>query len=297
MDQAGVLGMRCGLWEFSALVRHAALRNEAEHAPAAEAMRTFGLPAFLTADGSPLPPPTARPESPAAVEASLRAKGWIDREGRLSEQWGEALSVLTNGSACGFLLVNAPDGGTRAAVAVHGRHAFRVVVNRDSVDVDEVPARASWYALARCLPAGEPVQGKGMTLPAKALAAAEEEAERHDGDRGEWASYELQLRRIPAIKAKVLGSWTKRADRTTARISVALRGPDASLREGPFTIDVHRSPSGRVAVFPQLPHGEQTTVAPGSTVVVARAVQQYVDDLRERLQPERASRGAGHRAE
>lgn len=280
--------MQCGFWEFGALVRHAKLRYEAGLGTDARRRRAFDVPGFPTTGTGLLDPPAELPDALAQAENAAKAKGWIDRSGDLNDQWGEIVTTLARGSDCGFLLVKNPDfEEVRVLVSVRRGRAFRIALRGDAVDIDEVPARSPWFALTPFLPEAEPAQGKAMTVPASVLTAASAEAEQHRGDQSEWAAYELQLRRIPAITAKVIGAWTKRADPVTARINVAIREPDGSLRVGPFAINVHRAPSGRVAVFPRLPLGQETTVAPGSSGVIANTMQHYVDDLRLRADVDR----------
>ncbi|GAB3285492.1 ESX secretion-associated protein EspG [Parasphingorhabdus pacifica] len=271
--------MRCGIQELDALLRH--------EGPETEHIGRSGnreLPAFL-ADGARTEAPANPPDDSAFTRAMARDNGWTGDDGRLLPQWVEILTTLTRGPERGMLLVRTPEAETRTLVVRRHDTAYRLVLRDGELDIDEVPARAPWFALTQNLPTAEPAQGKPMTLPAKTLDSARAEAHRHAGDPGEWAAYELQLRKVPAITAKVLGAWLKRADSVTAELGVALREPTGSLRVGPFTIAVHRSMSGRVAVLPQLPDGSRTTVAPGSSVVIARTAQHYLDDLRLDAQP------------
>lgn len=280
-DHYGHLGepMRCGIQELDALLRHEG--PEMEHIGHPD---TRELPTFLS--GGAKAADAANPQDdPSVTRAIARDNGWIGDDGRLLPQWIEILTTLTRGPEHGMLLVRKPEGETRTLVARRHDTAYRLVLRDGELDIDEIPARAPWFALTQNLPTAEPAQGKPMTIPTKTLDSANIEAHRNAGDPGEWAAYELQLRKIPAITAKVLGTWLKRADSVTAELGVAFREPTGSLRGSPFTIGVHRSMSGRVAVLPQPPDGNRTTVAPGSSVVIARTVQHYLDDLRHHAQP------------
>ncbi|WP_223840483.1 hypothetical protein [Saccharopolyspora pogona] len=85
--------MECSFWEFGAIVRQEKARHDAGLVSAAEARRKFDVPVFVTSARSGLDQPDDPRATLEAAQDSARAKGWIDRSGRLNDQWYEIVSA------------------------------------------------------------------------------------------------------------------------------------------------------------------------------------------------------------
>ena len=92
----------------------------------------------------------------AEAEASVRAKGWIERSGRLDDSWYEIVSTLVYGSSLAYLYLNAPDSDeTRALVAASRGLAFRIVLRGERVRIDEVRPDAAEPGAVRNVNSGQ----------------------------------------------------------------------------------------------------------------------------------------------
>ncbi|WP_246868822.1 ESX secretion-associated protein EspG [Saccharopolyspora sp. ASAGF58] len=235
------------------------------------------MPTFVIARSSGLD----QPDDPrAALEAaadSARAKGWIERSGRLNDQWYEIVSALVYGQSFAYLYLTEPEKPeTRAMVAV-SHLAFRLILRGDRVWIDEVGPNAAEQVLVACLPDVSPASGQ---LPTAVLQAAGMEAEDHQADQGDWIAYELGQAGIPTEDAKMVGALSTLGDRVTGQFNVGVREPDGTRRLAPWAITVHHNPSGRVAQIPQPPRGEQILLTPASNKTLAAALRAYRDELR-----------------
>lgn len=242
--------MECSFWEFGAIVRHEKARHQAGLDSATEAQRRFDVPTFVIARSSGLD----QPDDPrAALEAaadSARAKGWIERSGRLNDQWYEIVSALVYGQSFAYLYLTEPEKPeTRAMVAV-SHLAFRLILRGDRVWIDEVGPNAAEQVLVACLPDVSPASGQ---LPTAVLQAAGMEAEDHQADQGDWIAYELGQAGIPTEDAKMASALSKLGDRATGQFKVGVRKHGGTARLAPWAITVHHNPTGRVAQIPQPP--------------------------------------------
>ncbi|GAA4860526.1 ESX secretion-associated protein EspG [Saccharopolyspora rosea] len=282
--------MECSFWEFGAIVRQERARHEAGLVSAVEARRKFDVPVFVASRASGLPRPDDPRATLAEAEASVRAKGWIERSGRLDDSWYEIVSTLVYGPSLAYLYLNAPDSAeTRALVAASRGLAFRIVLRGERVRIDEVRPDAAERALVACLPDVAPAPGRAVEVPTGVLRAAGIEAENHRADQGDWIAYELGQADVPASDAREIGRFCKLADRTTAHFNVAVRDTRGAGHLAPWAITVHHSPAGRVAQIPQPPGGERTVVGPGSAKVIAVALCEYRDRMHLQLGEDRLS--------
>lgn len=293
-------GVRCSFWELGAVVRHERQRHDAGKVRGPLGQRKFRVPAFLTSRDSGLP----QPEDPAALladaEAAVRGRGWIEQDGQLSDQAYEIVSALVHGESCGFLQIGDPGADeVRVMVASHNSLAFRVILEREDVLIDEVTPDAAWRSLASCLPEVEAAEGRAVSVPSQVLGEASAEAEQHRGEQDQWLAYELRRRDVPTADAEAVGAFNRMADRTTMQIAVAVREKDGTMHIGPHAINMHHAPSGRVAMYPQLPSGATTTIGPADAELVAATTRQYLDALRQQLADAReqqlSERGRGWR--
>lgn len=279
--------MECSFWEFGAIVRHEKWRHENGMVSTAEAQRKFDIPVFVTSGRSGLDQPDDPRATLEAAENGVRAKGWIERSGRLNDQWYEIVSALVHGQSFAYLYLTEPDKAeTRAMVAVI-HLAFRFVLRGDRVWIDEVGPNAAEQALVACLPDVGPAAGRGVTVPTKILAAAGTEAENHKADQGDWIAYEPGQAGIRTEDAKTVGKLSKLADRVTGQFNVGIREASGRSRLAQWAIITHHSPGGRVAQIPQPPRGENTLVTPARTKVLADALRSYRDDLRLQVRDRR----------
>ncbi|MBB5155461.1 ESX secretion-associated protein EspG [Saccharopolyspora phatthalungensis] len=273
-------GVECSFWEFGAIVRHEKARHEAGAVSAAEAQRKFDVPTFVTSRSSGLDLPNDPRATLEAAEDSVRAKDWVERSGRLNDQWYEIVSALVYGESFAYLYLAEPDKPeTRAMVAVN-HLAFRFVLRGDRVWIDEVGPNAAEQVLVACLPDVQPASGRGVKVPSKILATAAIEAENHKADQSDWIAYELGQASIRTEDARAVGKLTKLANRATGQFNVGVRDSNGRSHLAQWAITTHHSPSGRVAQIPQPPRGENTLVTPASTKVLAEALRAYRDDLR-----------------
>lgn len=284
-------GVRCSFWEFGAIVRHERQRHAAGLVRGAHGRAKFVLPSFLTSRDSGLELPEVPSATVAEAEASARRKGWIGNDDELDDLWYGVVTTLMHGPQIGFVQVGDPEADEiRVMVALQRGSGFRVWMQGENVVIDEVPADAAWKSLVACLPERGPADGRPVSVNSELLAEASARAEQHRGDAGEAITYELRSRDVAADKAKAVGAFQSMADRTTAQIGVAVRESDSDLRFGPFVINTHHTPSGRVAMFQQPPQGTMTTLAPADSALLAKTTQQYVDLLREQVADEQEDR-------
>lgn len=275
--------MECSFWEFGAIVRAEKARHDAGLVSAAEAQRRFEVPAFVTAARAGLEQPEDPRATLEAAQDSARAKGWIDRGGRLNDQWYEIVSALVHGHSFAHLYVTEPDQPeTRVMVSVN-HLAFRFVLTGDRVWIDEVaPASAEW-ALVACLPDAEPAAGRGVMVPTSILAAASAEAENHQADQGDWIAYELGQAGIRPDDARAVGKLAKMADRVIGQFNVGIRDTGGRSHLVRWPIVTHHSPTGRVARITQPPLGENTLLTPADAKTLVGALRSYRDDLRQNV--------------
>jgi hypothetical protein len=206
------------------------------------------------------------------------------------EQAAELVANLARASVFGFAQVTSPgEAELRAVVAVGSGHAARVRVQGESVTAERVRPDAPWPALVGCLPDREPAEGCEVTVPTAELADARAEAERREDTQVDWLAYELKRRRVQPEDAQAVGDLLRRTDGMTARLTVGLRVASGAVRTGPFAIEVHHAPSGRVAVIPESPDDTFTVVAPAGAYLLGKTLQEYVEHLwtgtSERTQP------------
>lgn len=279
--------MECAFWEFGAVVRHEKIRHDSGLVSAAEARRTFDVPSFVTFRNRGLEQPADPRVTLADAESSARAKGWIQRDGRLNDEWYEVVTALAYSRAFATMYLASPEEPeTRAMVTVGDGLGFRIVMREERVWIDEVRPDDLDRALVASLPDGPVASGGEVRLPTKVLAGAGTEAEKHEADQGDWIAYELGQAGIPAREAKAAGRMLRLGSRVTAEFNVGLR-ESGKRHFSPYAIVVHHSPEGRVAQIPRLPNGEQTSVTPASPPVLAEALRAYRDDLRQRLRDQR----------
>ncbi|MGI8308494.1 ESX secretion-associated protein EspG [Saccharopolyspora hattusasensis] len=264
-------------------MRQEKARQDAGLVSAAEARRKFDVPVFVTSARSGLDQPNDPRATLEAAQDSARAKGWIDRSGRLNDQWYEIVSALAYGQSFAYLYLTEPDKPETRAMVTVNHLAFRFVLSRDRVWIDELAPNAAGQALVACLPEVIPAAGQGVTVPTKILAAAGTEAENHQADQGDWIAYELGQAGIRAGDAKAVGRLANMADRMIGQFNVGIREPDGHSYLWPWAITTHHSPTGRVARITQLPRGENTLVTPADTKVLIDALRSYRDDLRRKV--------------
>jgi hypothetical protein len=258
--------VRCGLEEFWAIVEYERQRHAAGRG--AEPHRAFDVPEFVT-DG--LPQSGEADPARAEGETSAREQGWITPGGQLDDRWHEIIITLAHGEVYGFARITDPDAAEiRAVVAIRRGSAFRIVIRGEEVHIDEIRPDAPWPALVACLPKKDRAEGRSVTIPSAVLAKAE---------RDSWLAYDVHARQVPPDDAQSVAELTEMADQMSAQITIALRGADGTLHVGPYVVDVHHAPSGRVAVLPQLPVGSRTTVTPADRSLIVEALQEYLDDL------------------
>lgn len=284
-------GTRCSFWELGAVVRHEKQRHDAGKVRGPLGQRKFRVPSFLTSRDSGLP----APDDPAALladaEASVRRRGWVESDGQLSDQAYEIVSTLVHGESCAFLQIGDPGADeVRVMVASHDRLAFRVIMEREDVLIDEIAPSAAWKSLTACLPEMAPAEGGPVSVSSVTLAEAGAEAEQHRGEQDRWLAYELRRRDVPAADAEAIGAFNRMADRTTMQLAVAVREQDGTMHIGPHAIDMHHAPSGRVAMYPRLPQGTNTVLGPAEPERVANTAKRYLDQLREQVADAREQR-------
>ncbi|MBB5159614.1 ESX secretion-associated protein EspG [Saccharopolyspora phatthalungensis] len=279
--------MECSFWEFGAIVRHEKARHDAGEVSPAEAVRKFDTPPFVASGRSGLDQPDDPRATLEAAEDSVRAKGWIERSGRLNDRWDEIVSTLVFGQFFAYLYLTEPDKPqTRAMVAVN-HLAYRFVLRGDRVWIDEVAPSAAEQSLVASLPDVSPAVGRGVKVSTKILATAGTEAENHKADQGDWIAYELGQAGIRTEDARAVGKLAKLADRVIGQFNVGIREPDGRSHLAPWAIVTHHCPSGRVVQIPQPPRGEQTRVEPGTAAVIAGALRSYRDELRRHVRDQR----------
>jgi ESAT-6 protein secretion system EspG family protein len=225
------------------------------------------------------------------IAAFLVEEPQEDADAPRDEQATELVANLARASVFGFARVSSPGeaAGLRAVVAVGSGHAARVRVQGESVTAERVRPDAPWPALVGCLPDREPAEGCEVTVPTAELAEARAEAERREDRQVDWLAYELKRRRVQPEDARAVGELLQRGDGMTAWLTVGLRAPSGAVRTGPFAVEVHHAPSGRVAVIPEFPDDTFTVVAPAGAYLLGKTLQEYVEHLwtgtSERTQP------------
>lgn len=279
VERTGVW-VECSFWEFGAIVRHEKARHQAGLVSATEAQRKFDVPTFVLSRASGLTQPEDPQATLRAAEDGVRSSGWIERSGRLNDQWYEIVSALAYGRLFAYLYLTEPDADeTRVMVTVNQGLAFRLLFRSDRVWIDEVRPDAAEQALVACLPNVSPAAGRRVQLPTEVLAAAGIEAENHKADQGDWIAYELGQAGIPTEDAKMAGALSKLGNRVTGQFNVGVHEPGGTARLAPWAITVHHNLSGRVAQIPQPPRGEQTLLTPASNKTLAEALRTYRDEL------------------
>ena len=188
---------------------------------------------------------------------------------RLDERWTDVVAALAGGSVFGFADIGGAE-PCRVLVSVARNAAARVQVRDESVTADVVRPDAPWPALTGALPEAERAEGSEVTVPTAILA---------DARACEEIARELRRQDVPVDDARDLEALLARADGFAARIEVALCEGDGPLRRVPSAIEVHNSPTGRVAVIPEAPDDTYTMVAPADAFVIGRALQHYLDTL------------------
>ncbi|WP_010696656.1 ESX secretion-associated protein EspG [Saccharopolyspora spinosa] len=279
--------MECSFWEFGAIVRHEKARHDAEMDASSDARRRFEVPAFVASRDSGLDQPADPRARLEAAEDSARAKGWIERSGKLNDQWFEIVSALVFGHSFAYLYLTEPGKAETRAMVTVNHLGFRIVLRGDQVWIDEVSRKAADNALVGCLPDVAPASGRGVTVPTNILAAAGTDAENHKADQGDWVTYELGQAGIRTEDARTVGKLAKLADRVIGQFNVGIREFDGRSHLAPWAIVTHHCPSGRVAQIPQPPRGEQTRVEPGAASVISGALRSYRDELRRQVRDQR----------
>ncbi|CAM01261.1 ESAT-6 protein secretion system EspG family protein [Saccharopolyspora erythraea NRRL 2338] len=204
---------------------------------------------------------------------------------RLEARWQDVLTALAGGSVYGFLRIIDPGADeTRVLVAVERGTAVRIVVRGEEVAADQVRPDAPWPALTGALPEAQAAEGSEVTLPSRILAEARAEAAGRGDDQVDWLAYELRLREVPPDDARAVGALLRQSDQVTARIGIALCRSDGTLLRAPSEIEVLHSPTGRVAVVPEVPDDTYAMVTPASSFALGRALQHYTEVLWEQAE-------------
>ncbi|AHH98566.1 ESX secretion-associated protein EspG [Kutzneria albida] len=237
--------------------------------------RLPALPAILTWRNH-TQPPTDPQHALEQAEARLRARSLLDRH--LDDDLYGALTLIAHASfELDLRYAPAPGRELRACVTARAGHAVRFLVDGDQVRIDTIPDHAVTSSLLGLLPAVPPAPGHTVSLPTAELEAAVTEASALGEVADAAVEAGLRARGIRSDVARTLTVLAGSPRTGYGTFGAAVRDSAGVRRRGQQPVKVLDTDRGRVAMYPR---SEYTVVAPASTPLLGRVLDELVDGLR-----------------